>query len=249
MLGHDASFGYIKAVELAASSSIIHKRTGYLLCSACLSPSHEFRFMLVNQMQRDISSSSILEICGSLIAVTSIITSDMVPAMQGLVFKMLDHSSEIVRKKAIIAIHRFHQLAPEAVERDELVDKLRKVLCDRDPSVMGSSLNVIESLATVDPKPFKELVPSLISILKQVIEHRLPSDYEYHRVPAPVSFHKCTVPSNMPGIKRQGIYLMFFYLSSCISMIHTNSGHFLSPSPDTVDSNENYQDFSCTWKE
>lgn len=185
MLGHDASFGYIKAVELAASSSIIHKRTGYLLCSACLSPSHEFRFMLVNQMQRDISSSSILEICGSLIAVTSIITSDMVPAMQGLVFKMLDHSSEIVRKKAIIAIHRFHQLAPEAVERDELVDKLRKVLCDRDPSVMGSSLNVIESLATVDPKPFKELVPSLISILKQVIEHRLPSDYEYHRVPAP----------------------------------------------------------------
>lgn len=185
MLGHDASFGYIKAVELAASSSIIHKRTGYLLCSACLSPSHEFRFMLVNQMQRDMSSSSLLEVCASLIAVTSIITSDMVPAMQGLVVKMLDHSSEIVRKKAIIAMHRFHQLAPESVERQELVDKLRKVLCDRDPGVMGSCLNVIESLAVVDPKPFKDLVPSLISILKQVIEHRLPSDFEYHRVPAP----------------------------------------------------------------
>jgi len=185
MLGHDGSFGYIKAVELAASSSIIHKRTGYLLCSACLAPSHEFRFMLVNQMQRDISSSSILEICASLIAVTSIITGDMVPAMQSLVVKMLDHSSEIVRKKAIIAMHRFHQLAPEAVERQELIDKLRKVLCDRDPGVMGSSLNVIESMAAVDPKPFKELVASLISILKQVIEHRLPTDFEYHRVPAP----------------------------------------------------------------
>ena len=46
MLGHDGSFGYIKAVELAASSSIIHKRTGYLVCSACLSPEHEFRFMV-----------------------------------------------------------------------------------------------------------------------------------------------------------------------------------------------------------
>ena len=138
MLGHDGSFGYIKAVELAASSSIIHKRTGYLLCSACLAPSHEFRFMLVNQMQRDLSSSSILEICASLIAVTNIITGDMVPAMQALVVKMLDHSSEIVRKKAIIAMHRFHQLAPESVERQELVDKLRKVLCDRDPGVMGS---------------------------------------------------------------------------------------------------------------
>jgi AP-4 complex subunit epsilon-1 len=46
MLGHDGSFGYIKAVELAASSSIVHKRTGYLVCAACLSPEHEFRFMV-----------------------------------------------------------------------------------------------------------------------------------------------------------------------------------------------------------
>lgn len=185
MLGHDASFGYIKAVELAASSSIIHKRTGYLLCSCCLAPEHEFRFMLVNQMQRDMSSSSILEICGSLIAVTNMITADMVPAMSSHVEKILDHGSETVRKKAIIAYHRFHQLCSDTVSRDDLVEKLRKSLCDRDPSVMGSSLNVIESLASVDPMPFKDLVSSLISILKQVIEHRLPSDFEYHRVPAP----------------------------------------------------------------
>jgi AP-4 complex subunit epsilon-1 len=44
MLGHDASFGYIKAVEMAASASLYHKRTGYLICTCCLSPNHEFRF-------------------------------------------------------------------------------------------------------------------------------------------------------------------------------------------------------------
>ena len=68
MLGHDASFGYIKAVEMAASASLYHKRTGYLVCSACLSPEHEFRFMLVNQMQRDLQSSNVLEICGGILA-------------------------------------------------------------------------------------------------------------------------------------------------------------------------------------
>jgi len=185
MLGHDASFGYIKAVELAASSSIIHKRTGYLLCSSCLSPDHEFRFMLVNQMQRDMSSSSILEICSSLLAVTNLITVDMVPAMSTHVEKLLDHGSEIVRKKAIIAYHRLYQLCDSTISTDTLIEKLRKVLCDRDPSVMGSCLNVIESMSMVNPTPFKDLVSSLISILKQVIEHRLPSDFEYHRVPAP----------------------------------------------------------------
>jgi len=170
---------------MAASSSLYHKRTGYLVCSACLSPEHEFRFMLVNQMQRDLQSSNVLEICGGILAATSLITEDMVPAVSGEVVKLVTHESETVRKKAIICLHRFYQLAPESVTREDLVEKLRKVLCDRDPSVMGSSLNVIEGLAAEDATVFKDLIPSLVSILKQIGEHRLPSDFDYHRVPAP----------------------------------------------------------------
>jgi AP-4 complex subunit epsilon-1 len=185
MLGHDASFGYIKAVEMAASASLYHKRTGYLVCGACLPPTHEFRFMLVNQMQRDLQSPNVLECSGGLLAATSIITGDMVPAVSTEVVKLLSHDSPTIRKKAIIALHRFHQLAPEVVTKEELQNQLRKVLCDKDPSVMGSCLNVIQWMARGDPLPFKELVPSLVSILKQIGDHRLPSDYDYHRVPAP----------------------------------------------------------------
>ncbi|KAL3938633.1 MAG: hypothetical protein SGBAC_006490 [Bacillariaceae sp.] len=164
MLGHDASFGYIKAVEMAASASLYHKRTGYLVCGACLSPDHEFRFMLVNQMQRDLQSTNLLEICGGLLASASLITSDMVPAMSGEVTKLLAHDSETVRKKAIITLHKFHQLAPDVVTEDELFEKVRKVLCDRDPSVMGSCLNVIECMALVEPQKFKDLIPSIFSM-------------------------------------------------------------------------------------
>jgi AP-4 complex subunit epsilon-1 len=185
MLGHDASFGYIKALELAASSSASLKKTGYLLCSACLSPQHDFRFMLVNQMQRDLSSSSVVDNCAALIAVTNLITPEMVPAMVHDVSKLVEHSSDSARKKAIVALHRFHQLAPDVVTKADICDKLRKVLCDKDPAVMGASLNCIESMARVDVKPFKDLVPSLVSILKQILESRLPSDFDYHRVPSP----------------------------------------------------------------
>jgi AP-4 complex subunit epsilon-1 len=183
MLGHDGSFGYIKAVEMAASSSLYHKRTGYLVCGACLPPAHEFRFMLVNQMQRDLQSSNVLECSGGLLACTTLITADMVPAVATEVSKLLAHESATIRKKTIIALHRFYQLAPDVVP--DLADHTRRALCDKDPSVMGSCLNVIYALCLEDPAPFKDLVPSLVSILKQINEHRLPSDYDYHRCPAP----------------------------------------------------------------
>lgn len=171
--------------ELAASQSIIHKRTGYLVCSCCLSPDHEFRFMLVNQMQRDLTSSNLLESCGALLAVTNLITPDLVGTVSTQVMGLLEHSAETVRKKAIIALHRLHQLSPDVITRQEVIDKVRRLLCDRDPAVMGSTLNVIETLARVDVQPFKDLVPSLISILKQICERRLPSEYDYHRIPSP----------------------------------------------------------------
>ena len=185
MLGHDASFGYIKAVEMAASASLFHKRTGYLVCACCLPPDHEFRFMLVNQMQRDLQSVNILECLGGLLAACDLITSDMVPAVKSEVTKLLAHESATIRKKAILVLHRFHQLAEDTVTNEEMQEHLRKTLCDKDPAVMGACLNAIYAMALVNPLPFKDLVPSLVSILKQICEHRLPSDYDYHRVPAP----------------------------------------------------------------
>jgi AP-4 complex subunit epsilon-1 len=185
MLGHDSSFGYIKAVEMAASASLFHKRTGYLVCSACLPPDHEFRFMLVNQMQRDLQSHNVLECCGGLLAACDLITADMVPAVKMEVSKLLAHDSATIRKKAILTMHRFHQLAPDVVTDEEMHEHLRKTLCDKDPAVMGSCLNAIYAMSLLDAQPFKDLVPSLVSILKQICEHRLPAEYDYHRVSAP----------------------------------------------------------------
>lgn len=60
-------------------------------------------------------------------------------------------------------------------------------MCDRDPSVMGASLCLLYDLAKEEQyaRELKELVPSMVNILKQVIDHRLPRDFDYHRLPAP----------------------------------------------------------------
>lgn len=195
MLGHDGSFGYMKAVECAAAANVAHKRTGYLLCACCLPPDHEFRFMLVNQMQRDISSSSVLEVCGGLLAATRLVTADMVPALTTPVQNVLGHEHATVRKKAIVCWHRLFQLNMDAIGEESMMEQVRKLLCDKDPAVMGACLPVIYQLCldlgsadaggSLGIQAWKDLVPSLVSILKQIGERRLPSEYDYHRTPAP----------------------------------------------------------------
>jgi len=46
-----------------------------------LAPDHDFRFMLVNQMQRDLASANVLEASAALVAVCKLVTVDMIPAL------------------------------------------------------------------------------------------------------------------------------------------------------------------------
>ena len=101
MLGHEASVGYMKAVELCASPDILSKRIGYLACGLVLSPEHEFRVMLVNQLGRDLVSKNRLEVCTALVGVSWLVNADMIPALISQVIGLLDHDSEVVRKKAV----------------------------------------------------------------------------------------------------------------------------------------------------
>ena len=82
-----------------------------------------------------------------------------------------------------MALYRCYQLDKESVAH--LTDKFRRALCDKHPSVMGAALNVLYDLARDNPASQKDIVTSYVSVLKQITEHRLPRDFDYHRIPAP----------------------------------------------------------------
>lgn len=183
MLGHDASFAYIHAVKLTHEKNLMAKRIGYLTCNLFLNKDHELMLLLINTMQRDLQSANHLEVCAALTAVCRLVNMEMIPAISPLVFKLLSHPQEFVRKKSILAVHKIFKLVPENVmDQKELI---RKVLCDPDPSVMGASLHILFEITKTSPASSKDLVPSFVSILKQITEHRLPRDFDYHRMPAP----------------------------------------------------------------
>jgi vesicle coat complex subunit len=102
-----------------------------------------------------------------------LLSAETVPAVVDVVKTKITHHHEIVRKKCVMVIHRCIQRMPEiASEVDEV---LRRALCDKDASVMAASLHsfsLIIRLKEENPSlqmpDLKNLVPSFVSILKQV---------------------------------------------------------------------------------
>lgn len=69
---------------------------------------------------------------------------------------------------------------------DLVMDKVRRALCDRNPSVMAASLNMFSDLIKTNGRErYMDLISSFVSILKQTIDQRLPNSYDYHQFPAP----------------------------------------------------------------
>ncbi|KAB2017752.1 hypothetical protein ES319_D08G184300v1 [Gossypium barbadense] len=183
MLGHDASFGYIHAVKMIHDDSLLVKRTGYLAVTLFLNEDHDLIILIVNTIQKDLKSDNYLVVCAALNAVCKLINEETIPAVLPQIVELLAHPKEAVRKKAIMALHRFYQKSPSSVSH--LVSNFRKRLCDNDPGVMGATLCPLFDLITNDVNSYKDLVISFVSILKQVAERRLPKAYDYHQMPAP----------------------------------------------------------------
>ena len=50
---------------------------------------------------------------------------------------------------------------------------------------MGASLHLLHDMIEAKPTSMKDLVPSFVSILKQITEYGFLSSFDYHRMPAP----------------------------------------------------------------
>ncbi|GMJ05984.1 Adaptor Protein Complex 4E [Hibiscus trionum] len=183
MLGHDASFGYIHAVKMTHDDSLLVKRTGYLAVTLFLNEDHDLIILIVNTIQKDLKSDNYLVVCAALNAVCKLINEETIPAVLPQVVELLAHPKEAVRKKAVMALHRFYQKSPSSVSH--LISNFRKRLSDNDPGVMGATLCPLFDLITQDVNSYKDLVISFVSILKQVAERRLSKAYDYHQMPAP----------------------------------------------------------------
>lgn len=139
--------------------------------------------MLTATIQKDLTSSNIHEIVIGLTALTKLMNSSIVASVSDSVLKLMSHQTDLVRKKTLLVIQKIQKVSPGYIT--DLPEKMKKGLCDREPSVMAAALNLYYSQVREAPERFKDMTASFMIILKQVIEHKLPKEFDYHRAPAP----------------------------------------------------------------
>ena len=185
MLGCDASFAYIHAINLTNSGSTVSKRVGYLACAQFLPFESPLLILLVANLQKDLQSANYLEVSSALTAVCKLVKSDFVHAFSNQIIYLVSHSVETIRKKAIIVLAHFIKIRPSLIS--DYIPYFRRTLCDKDPSVMGATLNAFAQILSNknNISECKDMIASFVVILKQIIENRLPKEFDYHRMPAP----------------------------------------------------------------
>ena len=99
------------------------------------------------------------------------------------------HTKDFIRKKALVCLHsllrRNSNLAPQIEAR------VFQKLTDQDPGVVAVTVQVLKSLYELKEKcqDACKIVPGLLNIQDQILEHKLPSEYDrqgaHGTIPAP----------------------------------------------------------------
>ena len=96
-----------------------------------MSEESELLILLMNTMKSDLHSDNYLVVCASLDTVCHLATEDALPLIVPSIRELLTHNKELVRKKAVMALHRFYQKAPHLL--DDYGALCRKVRTEGPP--------------------------------------------------------------------------------------------------------------------
>lgn len=85
MLGHDASFSHVHAINLTQSKNLLVKKIGYLACSLFIDPNSDLIILLIATVQKDLQSKNHLEVLAALTVLTKLANPQIVMAVKDLV--------------------------------------------------------------------------------------------------------------------------------------------------------------------
>ena len=81
MLGHDASWTHVKALQFASDEQLINKKAAYLAATSFLDSSSDLLLLIVNTILSDLKSDNYIVVCTALVATCKLIGPDLINAI------------------------------------------------------------------------------------------------------------------------------------------------------------------------
>lgn len=154
LLGYDASFAYVNAINLAQhGTNVIEKKVGYLFCGTTINKDSSLNLLLVNSLLKDLDplNNEPTAICAALTLISQLKNAELLQNTIEAVLKSMRHEDDRVRRKAIIAYQRAVMVIPESISLS-VMDVVTLGLSDSKPIVMSAVLPLVESVIEIVSK-------------------------------------------------------------------------------------------------
>lgn len=205
MLGYEIDFGHMEFISLLSSTKFQEKSVGYMAVALFLKPGDEMMTLVINSIRNDIVGHLNFGKTLALSAISNIGGTDLAEALsadvQRLIVSPLEegpsyhmgpgYEQELqnkanVCKKASLCLLRLFRTNPDCMTLTDWVQRLVKLLEDRDIGVVTSVMSLVLGLTSHSPDILHPLIPYVISNLTRLVINRTcPSDYMYYRTPSP----------------------------------------------------------------
>ena len=185
LLGFDASFAYVSAINLSQHSNPRVKRLGYLVSCSCISHDSQLLILLVSSLQRDLVSPDPLCVSAALTALSKVSTPTMMHALVDVVTQLLHHSVTGIKAKAAAVLQRFLGVDPTLASIVE--PHIHKLFLGEDLTCLMTALNFYETLflRSDSIQSYRFLVKPLSFVIRGLATRPVPDSYQFHGAQAP----------------------------------------------------------------
>ncbi|CAH8868897.1 unnamed protein product [Trichobilharzia szidati] len=187
MLGYPAHFGQLECLKLVASSRFTDKRVGYLGAMLLLDERTDVHLLVTNSLKNDLNHPTPYVVSLALCTLGSICSAEMSRDLAGEVERLIRSSNAYIKKKAALCAFQIIRKVPDLMEM--FIPCTRSLLTEKNHGVLLATICLIQEMCERSPDTLgyfrKQLVPTLVRTLKNLIMTGYSPDHDVNKISDP----------------------------------------------------------------
>ena len=199
MLGYEATFIYIHAINMTQSSIYSHKKLGYLACCLFLNESSELLILLISTIQKDLQSNKPDIVKLALSTTSKFLCPDFIENTHILINSLLKHEKREIKVKALMVLYQMYKYSPSLIGPFDKI--LKSFLNDVHLKTLGMISNILREEARKRPDLYQDVLDNVIQLLSSLFLKKFKEDQGFYTIKSKILDSKTFVEVPPPWIQ------------------------------------------------